>query len=163
MPRPIGARNQTSRSSAVVRITGIALVWTDPTTAFGSVVRKPQRSAVISPSLIFRMPVHVVHGSAKKVKGSSGGARWRLAEAGERHQAPVLRAEPTLPVPAGGVADVRHALVGLQSQESLKVDRLAFRLQLGRPLLRRLYLHDLRCWLPSRRRMALCRMASAAG
>jgi hypothetical protein len=36
-----GARIQTSRSSSVVRITGIALGWIGSTTAFGAVVRKP--------------------------------------------------------------------------------------------------------------------------
>jgi hypothetical protein len=36
-----GARIQTSRSSSVVRITGIALGWIDATTVFGAVVRKP--------------------------------------------------------------------------------------------------------------------------
>ena len=36
-----GARIQTSRSSSVVRITGIALGWIGSTTAFGDVVRKP--------------------------------------------------------------------------------------------------------------------------
>ena len=36
-----GARIQTSRSSSVVRITGIALGWIGSTTAFGEVVRKP--------------------------------------------------------------------------------------------------------------------------
>jgi hypothetical protein len=36
-----GGRSQTSRSSSVVRITGIALGWIGSTTAFGDVVRKP--------------------------------------------------------------------------------------------------------------------------
>ena len=36
-----GARIQTSRSSSVVRITGIAFGWIGSTTAFGDVVRKP--------------------------------------------------------------------------------------------------------------------------
>jgi hypothetical protein len=36
-----GARIQTSRSSSVVRITGMALGWIGSTTAFGDVVRKP--------------------------------------------------------------------------------------------------------------------------
>jgi hypothetical protein len=35
-----GARIQTSRSSSVVRITGIAFGWIGSTTAFGVVVRK---------------------------------------------------------------------------------------------------------------------------
>ena len=35
------ARIQTSRSSSVVRITGIAFGWIGSTTAFGAVVRKP--------------------------------------------------------------------------------------------------------------------------
>jgi hypothetical protein len=38
---PWRARIQTSRSSSVVRITGIALGWIGSTTAFGAVVRKP--------------------------------------------------------------------------------------------------------------------------
>src|SRR6202000_3115571 len=37
-----GARSQTSRSSSVVRITGIAFGWIGSTTAFGAVVRKPR-------------------------------------------------------------------------------------------------------------------------
>jgi hypothetical protein len=36
-----GARIQTSHSSSVVRITGIAFGWIGATTAFGEVVRKP--------------------------------------------------------------------------------------------------------------------------
>jgi hypothetical protein len=36
-----GARIQTSRSSSVVRITGIAFGWIGSTMAFGAVVRKP--------------------------------------------------------------------------------------------------------------------------
>ena len=36
-----GARIHTSRSSSVVRITGMALGWIGSTTAFGEVVRKP--------------------------------------------------------------------------------------------------------------------------
>jgi Rha family phage regulatory protein len=36
-----GARSQASRSSSVVRMTGIALGWIGATTAFGAVVRKP--------------------------------------------------------------------------------------------------------------------------
>jgi hypothetical protein len=36
-----GARVQTSRSSSVVRITGMAFAWIGSTTAFGEVVRKP--------------------------------------------------------------------------------------------------------------------------
>jgi uncharacterized Zn-binding protein involved in type VI secretion len=36
-----GARIHTSRSSSVVRITGIALGWIGSTTALGAVVRKP--------------------------------------------------------------------------------------------------------------------------
>jgi hypothetical protein len=36
-----GARIQTSRSSSVVKITGMALGWIGSTIAFGDVVRKP--------------------------------------------------------------------------------------------------------------------------
>jgi hypothetical protein len=36
-----GARIQTSHSSCVVRITGMALGWIGSTIAFGAVVRKP--------------------------------------------------------------------------------------------------------------------------
>jgi hypothetical protein len=36
-----GARIQTSRSSSLVRITGIAFGWIASTMAFGAVVRKP--------------------------------------------------------------------------------------------------------------------------
>ena len=36
-----GARIQTSRSSSVVRITGMALGWIGMTTAFSAVVKKP--------------------------------------------------------------------------------------------------------------------------
>jgi len=37
-----GARTQTSRSSSVVRITGMAFGWIGSTIAFGAVVRKPK-------------------------------------------------------------------------------------------------------------------------
>jgi hypothetical protein len=36
-----GARSQTSRSSSVSRMTGMAFGWIGSTTAFGDVVRKP--------------------------------------------------------------------------------------------------------------------------
>jgi hypothetical protein len=39
-----GARIHTSRSSSVVRITGMALGWIGFTTALGAVVRKPWRA-----------------------------------------------------------------------------------------------------------------------
>jgi hypothetical protein len=38
---PRRARIQTSRSSSVVRITGMAFGWIGATTAFGTVVKKP--------------------------------------------------------------------------------------------------------------------------
>src|SRR5712675_1811070 len=45
-----GARIQTSRSSSVVRITGIAFGWIGATTAFGAVVRKPYTQAALDGS-----------------------------------------------------------------------------------------------------------------
>ena len=49
-----------SISSAVLRMTGIALGWYLPTRALGSVVRKPNTSFVVSPSRTFRTQVHRV-------------------------------------------------------------------------------------------------------
>src|SRR6476659_3454927 len=63
------ALSQTSCSSRVVRITGIALGWTLPTSAFGSQVRNAKMSAVISPSRAFRTLVHVVQRPAKDNNG----------------------------------------------------------------------------------------------
>lgn len=55
-----GARIQTSYSSVVVRITGMALGCTRFTSAFGSQVRKPKTSAVTSPSFALRTEVQFV-------------------------------------------------------------------------------------------------------
>lgn len=52
-----GARIHVSRSSAVVRITGIALWFTDFTGSLGSVVKKENRSIVSMPVLILRTEV----------------------------------------------------------------------------------------------------------
>ena len=68
--RPWGA-SQTSRSSSVVRIAGIACGCTVATPAFGSVVRKRNRSAVTSPSLTFRTDVQRVQTPVKKASGQS--------------------------------------------------------------------------------------------
>src|SRR5260370_14450221 len=64
-----GARSQTSCFSGVVRITGIALGCTFPTSAFGSHVRNAKMSAVISPSLTFRTLVQLVQRPAKHSTG----------------------------------------------------------------------------------------------
>jgi hypothetical protein len=53
----------------VLRITGIALGWTAPTSAFGSVVRKAKMSLVVSPALIFRTDVQFVQTPAKQASG----------------------------------------------------------------------------------------------
>ena len=45
-----GARIHTSRSSSVVRITGMAFGWIGSTTAFGEVVRKPGRLRARNPA-----------------------------------------------------------------------------------------------------------------
>jgi hypothetical protein len=65
---------QVSTSSGVVRITGIALGWIAPTSAFGSVVRNAKMSFVVSPSLTFRTDVQLAHMPAKASRGrlSSG-------------------------------------------------------------------------------------------
>ena len=49
---------QVSISSGSVRTTGIALGWMAPTSAFGSVVRKANRSASTSPSFTLRTDFH---------------------------------------------------------------------------------------------------------
>src|ERR1700744_6491409 len=66
-----GARNHTSRSSSVVRITGIALGWIGATTAFGTVVRNPQTSCGPGIGLDFvpRSPLNVVQMPAKANRG----------------------------------------------------------------------------------------------
>src|SRR5471032_1587064 len=50
-------------------MTGIALGWIVATTAFGSVVRKANRSFVVSPSFIFRTEVQRVQMPAKNASG----------------------------------------------------------------------------------------------
>ena len=47
----------------------MALAWIGATTAFGSVVRKANRSLVVSPSLTFRTDVQRVQMPAKKASG----------------------------------------------------------------------------------------------
>lgn len=64
-----GARSQTSYSFAVARITGIALGWTGLTSAFGSQVRNPKTSVVISPSFALRTLVQLVHSPANAIRG----------------------------------------------------------------------------------------------
>ena len=64
-----GARIQTSCSSGVVRMTGIAFGCTRPTSEFGSVVRNAKMSAVTSPSFAFRTLVQLVHSPAKHSSG----------------------------------------------------------------------------------------------
>ena len=49
----------------------MAFGWTAPTSSFASVVRKPNRSAVTSPSATFRVEVHVVQTPAKNASGRS--------------------------------------------------------------------------------------------
>ncbi|TCR07360.1 hypothetical protein EDF70_1011334 [Neorhizobium sp. JUb45] len=65
-----GARIQTSISSAVVRITGIAFGWIGFTTEFGSQVRKPNSSWVPSRGVFIepRVPSQSVQMPAKKVR-----------------------------------------------------------------------------------------------
>ena len=63
-----GAVIQVSTSSGV-RITGIALGWMAPTSAFGSVVRKAKRSLVVSPSYTFLTDVQLVQMPAKQPSG----------------------------------------------------------------------------------------------
>lgn len=53
-----GPDSQRSHSSGCVRITGMAFGWTLPTSSFGAVVRKANRSSVVSPSLTFRTDNH---------------------------------------------------------------------------------------------------------
>jgi hypothetical protein len=50
-------------------MTGMALGWIGFTSALGSVVRKPNRSLVVSPSLTFLTDVHLVQTPAKKARG----------------------------------------------------------------------------------------------
>lgn len=74
-----GARSQTSYSSAVIRITGMAWGWTRLTSAFGSQVRKAKTSVVISPSFAFRTLVQFVHSPANAIRGRARAERTRLA------------------------------------------------------------------------------------
>ena len=133
-PRCHGAVIQASISSAVVRITGMAFGWIAPTSAFGSVVRKPKRSFVISPSRTLRTEVQRRPDPGEEgqrpalVEGEpdvAAGVAVELAEARERHDAAVLRPEPALPVRRRGVADVGRAAVRLHPQQRREVDRLA--------------------------------------
>src|SRR5262249_58659325 len=68
-----GARIQTSRSSSVTKITGIAFGWIGSTTAFGAVVRKPYTSC--GPGIGFdfvpRSPLNTVQIPAKAARGRS--------------------------------------------------------------------------------------------
>jgi hypothetical protein len=53
----VDAVSQASTSAWVVRMTGMALGWMALTSAFGSVVKKANRSLVVSPSLTLRTDV----------------------------------------------------------------------------------------------------------
>jgi hypothetical protein len=64
-----GAVIQRSTSSWVVRMTGMALGWIGATIAFGSLVKKANRSLVVSPSFTLRTDVHRVQIPAKKASG----------------------------------------------------------------------------------------------
>ena len=64
-----GAVIQASISAGVRRITGIALGWIAPTSAFGLIVRNAKMSFVVSPSFTFRTDVHRVHIPAKHASG----------------------------------------------------------------------------------------------
>lgn len=67
------AVNHVSISADVVRITGIAFGWITPTSAFGSQVRKANRSVVTGPSFTFRVLVHAsTQMPAKNASGRSG-------------------------------------------------------------------------------------------
>ena len=116
-----GARIQTSRSSSVVRITGIALGWIGSTTAFGVVVRKPIDVARTSHRLRLRAAVAFEDGP----DAGKGEQRPVLVECepyhvlfaclGIRPQARIPRSRPehrlsgfsqAAPVRRGSVADV---------------------------------------------------------
>src|SRR5664279_3709927 len=63
------ALSQTSISSSLVRMTGMAFGWIGATTAFGSVVKNANTSVVTSPSLAFRTDVQLVHIPANTASG----------------------------------------------------------------------------------------------
>ncbi len=64
-----GAVSQASSSSASVRMTGIVLGWTAPTSALALVVRNANRSQVITPSATGRVQVYPVEMPAKNASG----------------------------------------------------------------------------------------------
>ena len=64
-----GAVIYVSISSGVMRMTGMALGCTGPTTSLGAVVRNPERSLVVSPSLTFLTDVQFVQSPAKTARG----------------------------------------------------------------------------------------------
>jgi len=71
MASPVSAVSHLSTSSLPLRITGIALGCTLPTSAFASVVRNANRLSVVSPSFNFRTDVHSVQIPAKNPSGPS--------------------------------------------------------------------------------------------
>jgi hypothetical protein len=87
-----GAVIQVSTSSGVVRITGIALRWMTPTSAFGSVVRNAN-ILVVSPSLTFRTDVQLVRMPAKQARPGQADRRAARCSRGTRFADPstVLR------------------------------------------------------------------------
>jgi hypothetical protein len=122
-PRSQGARIQTSRSSSVVRITGMALGWIGSTTAFRCCCQEAvdemrtgyrlRLGATVAPEfgpdaterrersvIVEREPDHVF------LFGPRVWLRRIFAEAIERHQAPVLGLEPSAPVRRGRIPDV---------------------------------------------------------
>ena len=67
-----------------------------------------------------------------------------LGKRRERHQAAMRRSEPSLPVNAADIPDVRRAAVRLHPEQFLEVDGLALGLQFLRALLRRVHQGPLR-------------------
>src|SRR5271166_4767394 len=106
-------------------MTGIALAWIGATIAFGSVVRKANRSLVVSPflDLPHRCPTGPYAGEERErpvlVESKPNrrpGAVWPklvLGEACERHDAAVLDAKPSAPVRRRDVADIGDARIGV--------------------------------------------------
>jgi len=114
----IGAVNQVSICSAVVRITGMALGWIGATSAFASVVKKPYSWCSPSTALAFvpRLPCQLVEMPAKKASGRSaprenqvGVLRGRVSSYSQKEvhgNDAALRYEPAAPMCALRVADV---------------------------------------------------------
>ena len=117
----------------------MALGWTRPTSAF---LRFTNAGPVGPQSSKAEQRTSLVRGEPDRRLVAVDGVVFR--ERRERDETSVVRSEPTLPMGTANVPNVRGATVGLEPEQFLEVDRLAFALELLRAFLRGVHQSPLR-------------------